>query len=163
MSTCCGVGLVILHDWFVWFPGVTANRLLMRTSDADMEQVMQTNLQGSIRCCQAVSKGMTKNRNGTRLALQCVVVCHAELCARAGVIINVGSVVGAQGNRGQTVYSASKAGLHGEEQLCRVQKIILIVDEVTSLLSMYLCWVVSRVNNISCERAWEPKRAREHG
>jgi len=55
--------------------------------------VVNTNLNSLFRLSKAVLRGMTK--------------------ARWGRIINIGSVVGAMGNGGQTNYAASKAGLEG--------------------------------------------------
>jgi len=73
--------------------GITRDGLLMRMSDADIDDVLQTNLAGAIRCARAVLRGMIK--------------------ARAGRIIFISSVVWATGSGGQVNYAASKAGLIG--------------------------------------------------
>jgi len=73
--------------------GITRDTLLVRMSDEEWAEVMQTNLSGAFHTCRAVARGMLKRRNG--------------------VIVNVASVVGVRGNAGQTNYAASKAGLIG--------------------------------------------------
>ncbi len=73
--------------------GVTRDNLLMRLSDDDWDAVLDANLKAAFVATQAVIKGMMKRR--------------------AGRIINVTSVVGLTGNKGQANYAASKAGLIG--------------------------------------------------
>ncbi|HCO19212.1 3-oxoacyl-[acyl-carrier-protein] reductase [Gudongella oleilytica] len=73
--------------------GITRDNLLIRMSEDDWDQVMQTNLKGAFLTTKAVVRGMMKNRYGK--------------------IINISSVVGVMGNAGQANYSASKAGLIG--------------------------------------------------
>jgi len=73
--------------------GVTRDNLLIRIKDEDWDAVVDTNLKGAFHTIRAVSKGMMKRR--------------------AGRIINIGSVVGITGNKGQANYAASKAGLIG--------------------------------------------------
>ena len=73
--------------------GVTRDALLLRMTDAQWDEVVDTNLQGAFRCCRAVAKAMMK--------------------ARSGRIVNISSVVGLMGNAGQANYAASKAGLLG--------------------------------------------------
>lgn len=73
--------------------GITRDNLLIRMSEEDWDQVMQTNLKGAFLTTKAVVRGMMKNRYGK--------------------IINISSVVGVMGNAGQANYSASKAGLIG--------------------------------------------------
>ncbi len=73
--------------------GITKDTLLLRMSDGDFEQVINTNLNGVFRVIKRVSKGMLK--------------------AKFGRIILVGSVVGLYGSAGQVNYSASKSGLIG--------------------------------------------------
>lgn len=72
--------------------GITKDNLLYRMSYEDWDQVINTNLTGAF--------NMTK-------------ACIREIVKNEGVIINVSSVVGLEGNIGQTNYSASKAGLIG--------------------------------------------------
>ncbi len=73
--------------------GITRDMLLMRMSDADFDDVVDTNLGGAFRVVKRASKGMLK--------------------ARFGRIILVSSVVGLYGSPGQANYAASKAGLVG--------------------------------------------------
>jgi 3-oxoacyl-[acyl-carrier protein] reductase len=73
--------------------GITKDNLLMRMSDAEWSQVIDTNLSGSFRVTKPLLRGMLK--------------------ARWGRVINIGSVVGRLGNPGQGNYVASKAGLEG--------------------------------------------------
>ena len=73
--------------------GLTRDNLLLRLDDADWDQVLDANLKGAFRTTRAVIKGMMKRRTGR--------------------IINITSVVGITGNKGQSNYAASKAGLIG--------------------------------------------------
>lgn len=73
--------------------GITRDTLIMRMTDEDVEDVLQTNLVGAIRCARRVSRGMVK--------------------ARRGRIVLISSVVWALGSAGQVNYAAAKAGLIG--------------------------------------------------
>jgi len=73
--------------------GLTRDNLLIRLSDADWDQVLDANLKGAFHTMRAVARGMMKRRQGR--------------------IINITSVVGIMGNKGQANYAASKAGLIG--------------------------------------------------
>lgn len=73
--------------------GVTRDNVLMRLKDEDWNAVMDTNLKGAFNTVRAASRGMMKRR--------------------AGRVINITSVVGITGNKGQANYAASKAGLIG--------------------------------------------------
>lgn len=73
--------------------GITRDNLLLRMKDEEWEQVMQTNLGAVFQLCRHFVRPMIK--------------------ARFGRIINIGSVVGASGNAGQSNYAAAKAGLIG--------------------------------------------------
>ena len=73
--------------------GVTADNLLMRVKPADWDQVIGTNLKGTVLCTKTVSRYMVGQRYGR--------------------IINISSVVGQTGNVGQSLYAASKAGIIG--------------------------------------------------
>ena len=73
--------------------GLTRDNLLLRMTDADWDAVLDANLKGAFHTSRAVIKGMMKRRSGR--------------------IINVTSIVGLVGNKGQANYAASKAGLIG--------------------------------------------------
>ncbi len=73
--------------------GLTRDNLIMRLKDEDWDLVINANLRGAFATCRAASRGMMKRRSGR--------------------IINLASVVGLIGNKGQTNYAASKAGLIG--------------------------------------------------
>jgi 3-oxoacyl-[acyl-carrier protein] reductase len=73
--------------------GLTRDNILLRLSDADWDAVLDANLKGAFHTTRAVIKGMMKRRRGR--------------------IINVTSIVGLVGNKGQSNYAASKAGLIG--------------------------------------------------
>jgi len=73
--------------------GVTRDNLLLRLSEQDWDEVLDANLKGAFLTTRAVIKGMMKRRQGR--------------------IINITSVVGLTGNKGQANYAASKAGLIG--------------------------------------------------
>ena len=73
--------------------GLTRDNLLMRLKDDDWDAVLNANLRAAFATCRAASRGMMKRRWGR--------------------IINVASVVGLIGNKGQANYAASKAGLIG--------------------------------------------------
>ena len=73
--------------------GITRDNLLMRMKDEDWDAVLAANLKAAFVATRAVSRGMMKKRWGR--------------------VINVASVVGLIGNKGQANYAASKAGLIG--------------------------------------------------
>ena len=73
--------------------GITRDMLLLRMSDADFTDVVDTNLGGAFRVVKRATKGMLK--------------------ARFGRIILISSVVGMLGSAGQVNYAASKSGLVG--------------------------------------------------
>jgi 3-oxoacyl-[acyl-carrier protein] reductase len=71
--------------------GLTRDNLVMRLKDEDWDAVLNANLRGAFAGIRAVSRGMMKRRSGR--------------------IINIASIVGMMGNKGQANYAASKAGL----------------------------------------------------
>lgn len=73
--------------------GITKDNLLMRMSDDEWFDVVNTNLSAVYRLSKGCLRGMMK--------------------ARWGRIINISSVVGAMGNPGQSNYAATKAGVAG--------------------------------------------------
>lgn len=73
--------------------GITRDNLLMRMKEEDWDAVMETNLKSVFNITKAVQRIMLKQRSGS--------------------IINISSIVGVQGNAGQSNYAASKAGIIG--------------------------------------------------
>lgn len=73
--------------------GVTRDNILLRLTEEDWDSVLDANLKGAFHTTRAVIKGMMKRRSGR--------------------IINISSIVGLTGNKGQANYAASKAGLIG--------------------------------------------------
>jgi 3-oxoacyl-[acyl-carrier protein] reductase len=76
--------------------GLTRDNILLRLTEADWDAVLDANLKGAFHTTRAVIKGMMKRRSGR--------------------IVNITSVVGLWGNKGQANYAASKAGLIGFTQ-----------------------------------------------
>ncbi|MFT4840565.1 MAG: 3-oxoacyl-[acyl-carrier protein] reductase [Planctomycetota bacterium] len=80
-------------DFLINNAGITRDGLILRMSNDDFDDVINTNLRGAFLVCRAFARSMAK--------------------ARSGRMINIGSVVGLTGNAGQANYAASKAGLLG--------------------------------------------------
>ena len=76
--------------------GVTRDSLVLRMKNHQWDEVLNTNLKGAFYATKSVLRSMMKNKYGR--------------------IINITSIVGLQGNSGQSNYSASKAGLIGFSQ-----------------------------------------------
>ena len=73
--------------------GITRDGLLMKMSEEDFDQVIETNLKGAFHTIRFASRQMLRQKSGR--------------------IINLSSVVGVTGNAGQSNYAASKAGVIG--------------------------------------------------
>jgi 3-oxoacyl-[acyl-carrier protein] reductase len=73
--------------------GITRDRLLMRMTSEDWDQVLNVDLRGAFLCTKYVMPHLIRQRQGR--------------------IINISSVVGIGGNPGQANYAAAKAGLIG--------------------------------------------------
>lgn len=82
-----------LIDVVINCAGITRDGLLMKMSEQDWDEVMDTNLKSVYNVCRAVIRSMIK--------------------ARKGKIINVSSVIGLTGNPGQVNYASSKLGMVG--------------------------------------------------
>jgi 3-oxoacyl-[acyl-carrier protein] reductase len=79
-------------DCLVNNAGITRDKLLLRMTEEDWDQVMRVNLKGVFNCTKSVLRHMLK---------------------KGGSIVNLSSVTGLMGNAGQSNYAASKAGLIG--------------------------------------------------
>jgi 3-oxoacyl-[acyl-carrier protein] reductase len=84
----CGAVDILVNN-----AGLTRDNILFRIKDEDWDAVINANLRGAFVAIRAASRGMMKRRWGR--------------------IINIASVVGLVGNKGQANYAASKAGLIG--------------------------------------------------
>lgn len=73
--------------------GITRDNLILKMSEKDYDDVLNTNLKGTFNTIKHLTKNFIKNRSGK--------------------IINISSVSGVMGNAGQVNYSASKAGIIG--------------------------------------------------
>lgn len=73
--------------------GISKDTLLLRLKEADVDQILDTNLKGTIMVTQALTRGFLKAENVS--------------------IVNISSIVGLMGNPSQAVYAASKAGVIG--------------------------------------------------
>jgi len=73
--------------------GITRDNLLLRMSEEDWDRVVNVNLKSVFNLTKAIQKVMIKQRFGS--------------------VINMSSVVGVEGNSGQSNYAASKAGIIG--------------------------------------------------
>ncbi len=73
--------------------GITRDNLLLRMTESDWDRVINVNLKSVFNLTKAIQKVMIKQRFGS--------------------IINMSSIVGIEGNSGQSNYSASKAGIIG--------------------------------------------------
>lgn len=73
--------------------GVTNDNLILRMSEEQWQSVLDTNLNGTFNYCKAAARAMLRSK--------------------AGSIVNVSSVVGLNGNPGQSNYSAAKSAIFG--------------------------------------------------
>jgi 3-oxoacyl-[acyl-carrier protein] reductase len=80
-------------DYLVNNAGIVRDKLILRMSEQDWDEVLNTNLKGAFNFSKAVAPLMLK--------------------ARSGSILNITSVSGIAGMQGQVNYSASKAGMIG--------------------------------------------------
>jgi 3-oxoacyl-[acyl-carrier protein] reductase len=73
--------------------GITSDNLLITMKTEQWNNVINTNLNGCYYCSKAITKQMIKQKSGK--------------------IINISSIIGQVGNKGQSNYAASKAGIIG--------------------------------------------------
>jgi len=73
--------------------GITKDGLIMRMSDADFDEVINVNLRSVFIACRAASRPMLRGKFGR--------------------VVNIGSVSGVEGNKGQANYASAKAGVIG--------------------------------------------------
>jgi 3-oxoacyl-[acyl-carrier protein] reductase len=73
--------------------GITKEALLIKTSEQDFDNIINTNLKGAFNLLQ--------------------IVAHYMITQKSGHIINISSFAGIKGKEGLSAYSASKAGLIG--------------------------------------------------
>eukprot|EP01132_Coremiostelium_polycephalum_P013616 gene13616-16572_t len=85
-------------DIFIHSAGITKNELFIRNkildeNDNSLNEIFNTNFNSSVLICRMISKGMLRKSWGR--------------------IIFIGSVVGSMGNKGQSLYSATKSAMNG--------------------------------------------------
>lgn len=73
--------------------GITRDNLILKMSETEFDEVIDTNLKGVFHCMKQASKLMLKQKSGR--------------------IINISSISGVIGNAGQVNYCAAKAGIIG--------------------------------------------------
>ena len=81
--------------------GVNRDELILTMSAEDWKDVLETNLTGAFNCTKAVAQQM--------------------MFQKSGRIINISSVAGERGGRGQTNYAASKGGLNAFTRAAAVE------------------------------------------
>ncbi|TKA75109.1 hypothetical protein B0A49_02384 [Cryomyces minteri] len=101
-------------DVLVNAAGITNSSLLMRADPGKLEEVVQTNLMGTIWASRSLAKRMLVKRKSDRPT----VTGNESLDPtfgnrRGGCIINVSSLLGVSGGKGAAAYAASKAGVLG--------------------------------------------------
>jgi 3-oxoacyl-[acyl-carrier protein] reductase len=104
-------------DLLVNNAGLTMDGLLLRMSEEQWDDVIETNLTGAFHCIRAAAQQMSKGEGG-----------H---------IINISSIVGVQGREGQANYAASKAALIGLTTAC-AQELGSSNIQVNAVLPGYL-------------------------
>ena len=127
--------------------GVEFNELIGMISHENMEKMFNVNVFGTIEMLQIVSRVMEKNENG-------------------GSIINISSMVGMRGNRGQLVYSATKGAVialtkSAAKELApkniRVNSIAPGITQTAMMEQADLDKLEGRINNICMGRIAQPR------
>jgi 3-oxoacyl-[acyl-carrier protein] reductase len=80
-------------DYLINNAGITKDGLILKMSETDFDDIVETNLKGAFNTIRHASSAMLKQKSGA--------------------IVNISSVAGLHGNAGQANYSAAKAGLVG--------------------------------------------------
>ncbi len=73
--------------------GITRDNLILKMTEKEFDEVLDTNLKGVFHTCKHAAKQMLRQKSGS--------------------IVNISSISGIMGNAGQTNYAASKAGVIG--------------------------------------------------
>jgi len=127
--------------------GVEFNELIGMISRENMEKMFNVNVYGTIEMIQAVSRIMSRNKNG-------------------GSIINISSMVGLRGNPGQLVYSATKGAIisltkSAAKELAskkiRVNSIAPGLTQTEMMEQADIEKLQGRISNISMGRIAQPK------
>lgn len=127
--------------------GVEFNELIGMISRDNMEKMFNVNVFGTIEMLQTVSRVMERNENG-------------------GSIINISSMVGMRGNRGQLVYSATKGAVialtkSAAKELApkkiRVNSIAPGITQTAMMEQANLEKLQGRINNICMGRIAQPR------
>lgn len=127
--------------------GVEFNELIGMISHENMEKMFNVNVFGTIEMLQIVSRVMERNENG-------------------GSIINISSMVGIKGNRGQLVYSATKGAVialtkSAAKELApkniRVNSIAPGITQTAMMEQADLDKLEGRINNICMGRIAQPR------
>lgn len=127
--------------------GVEFNELIGMISRENMEKMFNVNVFGTIEMLQTVSRVMERNENG-------------------GSIINISSMVGVRGNRGQLVYSATKGAIialtkSAAKELApkkiRVNSIAPGITQTAMMEQADLEKLQGRINNICMGRIAQPR------
>lgn len=127
--------------------GVEFNELIGMISHENMEKMFNVNVFGMIEMLQTVSRVMERNESG-------------------GSIINISSMVGMRGNRGQLVYSATKGAVialtkSAAKELApkkiRVNSIAPGITQTAMMEQADLEKIQSRIDNICMGRIAQPR------
>lgn len=127
--------------------GVEFNELIGMISRSNMERTFNVNVFGTIEMLQAVSRVMSRNKNG-------------------GSIINISSMVGLRGNAGQLVYSATKGAVialtkSAAKELAskkiRVNSIAPGLTQTAMMEQADIEKLQGRINNICMGRLAQPR------
>jgi len=112
-------------DIVVHAAGVNHDSLLVRATDAAIADTLQTNLVGALAVARAASRKLLLRRSQPRTPSSAPAASSGAASASplavagsysGGCVLFIGSVVGQHGAVGQSVYAASKSGLHGLTQ-----------------------------------------------